>query len=118
MRKIVINIYSFHRFDLTLKAMTYLYKLNPMLFSSEVRRDPNNLVNNSNPFNLDEDSVEFRSNRDVVNTVEYFNKDFPNLRVVEVPDDVEVVLIRDDYDQTEYVAEKHRTWGKEWDWKD
>lgn len=54
-----------------------------------------------------------RSDPDLVRVVEEMgeaaNGRFARLRVVEVPDDVEWEI--DEYDGTEHVAEKHRTWS-------
>lgn len=41
------------------------------------------------------------------------NGPYSDLSIVEIPDDVEWQI--EDYDGVEWVAEKHRTWGKESD---
>lgn len=56
---------------------------------------------------------EDRSNPKLVECVETLgenaNGDFAELRVVEIPDDVDWEI--EDYDGIEWVSEKHRTWG-------
>lgn len=44
----------------------------------------------------------------MVQAVEQFAQDNPELKIVDVPDDVEWIMM--DYDGAEWVAEKHRTW--------
>jgi hypothetical protein len=55
-----------------------------------------------------------RNDLDLVETIETLGSDeasgrFANLKVVEIPDDVEWTI--DEYDGLEWVAEKHRTWN-------
>lgn len=55
---------------------------------------------------------ENRSDPDLVNVVEKFgeeaNSTFADLKVVEIPDDVEWTI--EEYDGVEHIAEVHRTW--------
>lgn len=57
--------------------------------------------------------LNIRTNPDIVAVVEKLGKhasgEFSDLKIVEIPDDVEWVV--DDYDGVEWVAEKHRTWS-------
>lgn len=65
--------------------------------------------------NVDEVDNEntLRSHRDVIEVVERLGKlangDHAELKVVDVPDDVEWHIA--EYDGMEWVAEDHRTWG-------
>jgi hypothetical protein len=61
----------------------------------------------------DNRSIEFRTNPDIVEVVETLGEGasgrFAKLKVVEIPDGIEVTI--DEYDGIEWIAEKHRTWG-------
>ncbi len=54
-----------------------------------------------------------RNDQDLINIVEFLGSDantnFSKLKIVEIPDDVEWVIM--DYDGMEWIAEKHRTWS-------
>lgn len=58
-------------------------------------------------------SVDFgRDDEDLIETIETLGKDangrFSDLKIVEIPDDIEFYI--EEYDGNEWVAEKHKTW--------
>ena len=59
------------------------------------------------------DNPEDRSDPELIKCVEQLgdkaNGPHANLKIVEIPDDIEYVI--EEYDGNEWVAEKHRTWG-------
>lgn len=59
----------------------------------------------------DEDNLAFRSDPQVVALVEAMGETNTELRVIEIPDDIDVEIV--EYDGAEHIAEKHRTWGEE-----
>lgn len=67
---------------------------------------------NKYSYHLDTYGIEFRCDPDLVAVVEELgeeaNGSYSELKVVEVPEDIEVTI--EDYDGVEWIAEKHRTW--------
>ena len=63
--------------------------------------------------NWSEDDPKFRTNKDLIAVVEKLGKKVnwtcSDLKVIEIPDDVDFVI--QEYDGAEWAAEKHRTWG-------
>lgn len=61
----------------------------------------------------DRDAVDLRTNKNLIEMIETLGKianaQFANLKVIEVPDDVEFEI--EEYDGLEHIAEKHRTWS-------
>jgi hypothetical protein len=95
MKKIVINI-CHGGFDLSKEAMSLYYKRANVpedfpLFSWHIPRNDQNLI-------------------DVVEELEHLSwGKYSQLKVVEIPDDVEWEIA--EYDGVEWVAEKHRKWN-------
>jgi hypothetical protein len=92
MKKIVINK-SFGGFSLSQKAIEHYLKL-------------------SGKENIDEYSVErddIHLIRTVIDLGEEVNNRFSQLKIVEIPDDVDWEIC--EYDGQEWVAEKHRVWS-------
>ena len=94
MPKVVINA-NYGGFFLSVRALDRIQELKGYTSKSDFLKEPLR-----------------RDDRDLVTAVEELQKDacdnWSDLKVVEVPDDVEWEI--QEYDGWEWVAEKHRTW--------
>lgn len=52
-----------------------------------------------------------RSNKNLIEAIEKYPDDITGLKIVEIPDNVDWIICRDNYWGNEWIAEKHRTWG-------
>lgn len=64
-------------------------------------------------YSIINDDVEFRKDPRLIQVVEELkekaNSNVSHLKVIEIPDDIEVII--EEYDGLEHVAEAHETWG-------
>jgi hypothetical protein len=111
--KVVINR-KFGGFDLSQEALIELQKrLTPdseIAINEEVW--PDNPEAPSKLFVLWDHEVSTRSNPQLIEVVEELgsraNGSYAALKIVEIPDDVDVVI--EEYDGDEWISEVHRTW--------
>lgn len=112
--KVVINR-KFGGFDLSQEALIELQKrLTPdsEIAINETEVDPDNPEAPSKLFVLWDHEVSTRSNPQLIEVVEELgsraNGSYAALKIVEIPDDVDVVI--EEYDGDEWISEVHRTW--------
>ena len=113
--KVVINR-KFGGFDLSQEALKELQKrLTPdsEIVIKEAEFDPDNPEARSRLFVLWDGEVSTRSNPQLIEVVEELgsraNGLCADLKIVEIPDDVDVVI--EEYDGDEWISEVHRTWA-------
>ena len=112
--KVVINR-KFGGFDLSQEALIELQKrLTPdsEIAINETEVDPDNPEAPSKLFVLWDHEVSTRSNPQLIEVVEELgsraNGSYAALKIVEIPDDVDVVI--EEYDGDEWISEVHRAW--------
>ncbi|WBX80155.1 hypothetical protein PD280_21570 [Virgibacillus salarius] len=80
---------------------------------TDILFNPDGFFGSNYSFNFDRDNEKLRSNKDLVEVVEELGDKasgkFGELKVVEIPDDVDFEI--KEYDGLEHIAEVHRTWG-------
>lgn len=120
MQRIVINK-CFGGFGLSDEAFEHYLNLKGIKYGASASAFPS--LQNSKDYWKDGNfgvSSDYLSDRDIdrndpalIQTIEELGEkadgQFTNLKIVEVPDDVEWLI--EEYDGNEWVAEKHRTWG-------
>ena len=113
--KVVINR-KFGGFGLSQEALRELQKrLTPdsEIVINEAEFDPDNPEACSKLFVLWDGEVSIRSNPQLIEVVEELgsraNGLCADLKIVEIPDDVDVVI--EEYDGDEWISEVHRTWS-------
>lgn len=119
MTKIVINK-CYGGFGLSEKAYERLIELgmttgdindNDGKFDISISKDKEPLSNKYYAHNHHQ--IEFRKDKRVVKVVKELgleaNGGFANLKIVNIPKDVEITI--EEYDGVEWIAEKHRTWS-------
>ena len=114
--KVVINR-KFGGFDLSQEALKELQKrLTPdseIAIARHRQCDPDNPEARSKLFVLWDGGVSIRSNPQLIEVVVELgsraNGLCADLKIVEIPDDVDVVI--EEYDGDEWISEVHRTWA-------